>query len=295
MPGRDCCSDPDCNGDGHDHDFRPRSRQVYNRYDFRFRNAPSFEVNPSRRFLGAEIEVAVGFKTEEARAEFEVHMTRWRQLLHGDCAFEACTSPANGDMWVQQINETIERLVKGGCQMDEGTGCHVHIDTRDFTLPQLMSLGALYTRVHNVLFGIVDFYRGKVGYCADNYEDIRGAIRSGPQTIQDFRKWATTDCKGCALNFETGDYNTVECRMLEGTMDADKIVNWGILWASMADWAKEQSHEKILKLEYDAMELLYAISPTRAHRRWLVSSYRGQKYEVPVLGRTRVKLKKELV
>ena len=77
-----------------------------------------------------------------------------------------------------------------------------------------------------------------------------------------------------AMNLHSWQYRgTVECRMFAGTVTAYRIINWGLLWAAILDYAKSHSTEHIeaLKCEgvLDSIDILRTLAPTPTVRAWI--------------------------
>ena len=65
-----------------------------------------------------------------------------------------------------------------------------------------------------------------------------------------------------ALNVHSYWYRgTLECRLHNGTINAEKIKTWGILWAGLVDAAYALSENEIRSLKGDALQVLTGVIP----------------------------------
>ncbi len=85
----------------------------------------------------------------------------------------------------------------------------------------------------------------------------------------DIKKY--NDSRYNALNIHSWLYRgSIECRMHHGTIRADKIVNWGLLWVAILDYAFEHNEMDIKALKGDGFQILMGIAPNEDIKKWLV-------------------------
>jgi hypothetical protein len=156
-------------------------------------------INPSDRFISAELEIAdidhatrangdglmrstgehdsyqMRDKTLERllTRKWPVNLT-WDQSLPSLSGFEINTAPASGDRFVEQINDICEVLHARNAKSvnvidrDKFIRCcstHIHVDARDFLYMTLRKLLFLYEKVEPVLFEMLPGYRRKSHFC----------------------------------------------------------------------------------------------------------------------------------
>src|SRR6185369_17750971 len=79
--------------------------------------------------------------------------------------------------------------------------------------------------------------------------DVITSVYAGPST-QNLRHKKRGDGipRYNALNLHSWFYRgTIEARMFDGTLDADSIIKWGILWAMIGDYVVGSTDEQVAK------------------------------------------------
>lgn len=263
--------------------------------------------NPTVRYLGAEIEVANGTTVEHAKNLDKV-ITKWHALVHGDCAFEVCTAPAGGHLWVDQITElcTIFHAAKISASGYD-CGCHVHVDARDLCVFAIERLVRLLVHIEPILFMMVPAARRGNTYCAPTTfllqswlarlspttprkewlleciygRNEKGIIRYHDEAaMRELKKNKTKHCgiipRFHAFNFQPYyGHGTIECRLLNGCTNATRLINWGVLLAAIFDYAKNSCKDDIARIvTHSRLRTVLVLSPSPAHRRWIVQTIR---------------------
>jgi uncharacterized protein YjbI with pentapeptide repeats len=245
------------------------------------------KINPSKRYIAAEIEVADG---GDERTSYTVK--KWKGCIVEDgslpeTGFEINTAPASGDRFVDQVSEICAALKEGRASVDSSCGLHVHIDARDFDYYTVRRLVKVYARIEDALFAMCSPSRRESTYCQPcgaKYLNAmsRGALPSYKalkkatfESIYDSKlhnvnevkdKYSRDDrvrinrrqlerkknkydgARYSALNLHSWFYRgTIECRMFNGTINRDKIVSWGMLWACILDYAAQHTEKEIDK------------------------------------------------
>lgn len=233
--------------------------------------------NPLARYIGVEIEIAkVG---GSARAILDV-VDEW----HGACVsdgslpdggFEIVTAPAGGDLFLDQIEDICRELNAADAEVDKSCGLHVHVDARDLSYYCLTRLIRIYAHVEPVLFRMVPKSRRDNQYCepcgqrylthakgpkASVIQATYGepAGRYFPTT----RKSKYVQARYAAMNLHSYFLRgTVELRLPNGTTNAAKITSWGVLWASIVEFAARSSDKEVTDfLALDPQEALVKIA-----------------------------------
>lgn len=271
----ECCGcrcendDDDDENDGYENPRRPT---------FHDSSKTERKHNPSPRFIAVEIEVAKSRKD----AMYAV-CSAWRCAIVGDGSlppggFEINTAPAGGDKYVEQIEEICEALRRDDARITSDCGLHVHVDARDFTYYDIRRLVLLYEQIEPALFATQPQSRQENRFCmpcGEKYANqLRNALRPKENKAAFFGAVYGAD-KGelrrgkgkkryagdkynheryHALNLHSWIYRgTVECRMHAGTVNAEKIIAWGMLWAGLLDYAMRMPENEIKKLKLRTM------------------------------------------
>jgi hypothetical protein len=244
--------------------------------------------NPSKRLIAAEIEVSKLRDASEGHW-VESAVRKWAGAIVEDgslpdTGFEINTAPASGDRFCAQVEEICAALAEAEAEADRRCGLHVHVDARDFTYWDIRRLILLYAKVEDALFAIVPPSRRTSSYCErcsaryltrladpkDTRSKIVQNIYKGDPDTRNHRKSKYDHARYAALNLHSWFYRgTVECRLAAGTVSADKIVNWGLLWAGILDTAARLSEAQINALKGDSLEILLSLAPTPGVLEWV--------------------------
>lgn len=229
--------------------------------------------NKTTRFISAEIEVA-GIKNNKKLIEKAVEEWKGSIVYDGTLppeGFEINTAPAGGDLYVKQITEICDSLAKAGAKVNGQCGLHVHLDARDFNYCDLHRLIRIYTAIEPALFAMVPGYRSNSIYsipCADKLENVVNSYRDKNKTLSHIQLKAgivsavygknNTSARTIkrGTGYGTGRYyalnlhswffrGTIECRLFDGTLDKNEIIDWGVLWANILDFALHSSDDDI--------------------------------------------------
>lgn len=262
----------------------------------KFHTAPKsgHSVNPSKRFIAAEIEVAGVDQTTEDDVVSPV-VKKWEGAIVRDgslpdTGFEINTAPANGDLYIQQIKEITDSIAQKKGFVNNQCGLHVHIDARDFTYYDIRKLVILYAKIEDALYSIVAKSRKESQYCIpcgkklvrnldknlipkDNEKQIIKNIYGDTyENTRNVRHDKYNQSRYNALNLHSWVYRgTIECRMHHGTINFNKIKNWGILWAGILDYAYENTEADLKALKGDPMNILLEICPTEEVQQWVIA------------------------
>jgi hypothetical protein len=138
-----------------------------------------FTRNNSKRFVALEIEVA-GLHRKAGLVNDVI--SRWNASIVHDgslpnTGFEINTSPANGNLLVEQIEEIAAALRGAEAGVTPQCGLHVHVDARDFKFYDLRRLIFLYERIESQLFSMVPMRRRENRYCIPCGNDYALAMR----------------------------------------------------------------------------------------------------------------------
>lgn len=236
------------------------------------------DKGPVRRFVSAEIEV--NDIDDEIEEELEECLNDWKCSVVEDGSvdgFEINTAPAKGEAFIKQISE-ICSILKKGSKLGNNCSMHIHIDARDFTGPDLVKLAALWQQAEPKMSELVASNRRTNSYCktigdalakginlrkdhpdiaflklVNNIHNRNDSYGYEKATISDII-YSFGDKDGAnryrSLNLHSWFYRkTIENRMLECTLDVNKIINWANINANILSYAKEKSFEEISKVK----------------------------------------------
>lgn len=238
-------------------------------------NLKQHKINPTSRFIAAEIECA-GIK-EFGNPIYDI-VRHWGGGTVGDgslnqCGFEINSSPAGGDLYARQIAEICAAIKLQKGFIDRRCGLHVHIDARDMNYYDIRRLVRVYASIEDALFQMVSPDRvegvtieGKLHqYCQPCGKKYLSCIEDGrlpydkiktdvinsvyqSDTTQEVRHKKRHHSRYNALNIHSWFYRgTIECRMFDGCIDPDPIINWGIMWAMIIDYVVKSTDEQVAK------------------------------------------------
>jgi hypothetical protein len=170
----------------------------------------TFKLNPSRRFVGFELE----FVTENCVPQ----LSEWGEIkedgsikIEGDeTAHEFASHAINGDRLIKSIALVAEKL--SGATVNASCGFHVHLDMRDSTIDQRQNLMAYWQAFEPLFFAMVP-------------ESRRGRSWCKPCAGIGTCAWESDRYR--ALNIAAFEkYSSFECRLHQATLNFDKIAGW---------------------------------------------------------------------
>jgi len=248
-------------------------------------HTPTFKhhmVNPTSRYIAAEIECA-GIYGDG----MDIYNTvrKWGGATVGDGSlnirgFEVNSAPAGGDLYVNQIEDICASIKAQSGFIDEKCGLHVHVDGRDMNYYDIRRFVRVYAAIEDALFamvspqrieGIVDDKGERHQYCQPCGKKYVAQIEEGrlpydkikSDVITSVYSMPTTHIGGInvryrkrgnhiprynALNLHSWFFRgTIEARMYDGTLEANEIVLWGIMWAMIADYVVHSTDEQVAK------------------------------------------------
>lgn len=271
---------------------------IYVNNPLTFHSSKNFEKNPSPRFLSAEIEVAVansGISVMDALCDWSASSVADGSLSYG--GFEINTSPAQGDAFIEQIDDIGEALARQDARVDNSCGLHVHVDARDFTYQKMKNYAYVWASVENIMFDLIARNRRSSTYCAplgnkliNHFSDqnqghgqtvkqlIEG-IYGSPVTASSMLNARRPSCRYHAINLHSWIYRgTIENRMHHGTVNPEKIKNWAMLNSIIIDCAAQigsrEAKELPTKLNSAEYQLGFLVSIAPSLKNWIIDRYR---------------------
>ncbi len=144
---------------------------------YKLHKSTEFTLNPSKRLIGVEIEIA-GMKPE-SRQPLETTVLKWGGNIGSDPSVSANrlpkgmqfsgaeirTAPANGDEFIKQMTEIGAIVNKENAYANATCGIHVHVDVSDFKDEDLEKALVLWKRIEDSMFSLVKPARLKNSFC----------------------------------------------------------------------------------------------------------------------------------
>lgn len=242
-------------------------------HKIKFHNSKDKKVNTSNRFVAAEIEIAglKNFVVDGKPSLLDKAEDKWKYNSVHDgslpyCGFEITTAPANGDSFIQQITEITNGLKEHSPIITKNCGLHVHIDARDYNFHDIAKLIKVYAAIEPILFSMVPASRRKSKFCLPCGKTYKNALENNSSnywttktqvvlnTYNNYdsnthRKSKYNNARYNALNLHSWFYRgTIEFRLMEGTINPQYIINWGILWAKILDYVLGATNADIDKI-----------------------------------------------
>lgn len=210
-----------------------------------------FDLNPLRRSVGVEIEVA-GFVKPKRAALADLYNTcqSWHTIIGTDgslrdptnkrSSVEIRTSPASGDELVLQLSAVLGSIRAANGIVNSSCGLHVHVNVDDASR---YTLNAARTEHLSNLDTFIRVWQ----YVQDSMYAI---VNPGRATVSDYaRPWRTgvahyrtlAEANGrvarySGLNLEAiGKYNTVEFRLHHGCLNTRMITAWAMLCGMLVE------------------------------------------------------------
>lgn len=256
------------------------------------------KINSLSRHLSVEMEIAglkPGYKEglKDSPLAFStrtmpinIAVEKWRGQIVKDMSlpaygFEINTSPANGDRFIQQINEITTTLKNFNATCDNNydpnkrikcCGLHVHVDARDVGWEDLRRFLLLYEHLESAIYSMLPGYRRASHFsvpCGKRYGIIvRASIPSKNNAIKNLLKHNITrqvygqtipargdkracreDARYSSVNLHQVFYRgTIEFRHMFGTVDPIEITNWAMLVGQIVDYSVSCSMKQIKEL-----------------------------------------------
>lgn len=252
--------------------------------------------NPSKRFISLEIEVASGDGTQLHKTCRKYSDAIVEDGSLPDAGWELNMNPSQGDVFLDHVDAIADGLRDGEASVNSSCGMHCHVDARDFGWLDLFKLCKLYAKVEAALFQIVSPSRRGNRYCIAtasiyNFADFKtfkadileslynwrptakkrvcgldyGGAKShkhahGSCNVFSERKEKYNHARYRALNIHSFFYRgTVEFRHHQGSCNATRMQNWGMVCASILDAANTLTVSQIDALPLDSFDALQAI------------------------------------
>lgn len=229
------------------------------------------KVNHIQRMLGVEIEAYAVYPWKETR----VAVKKWQGGIVKDGSltcdsgvpFEVTTTPAGGQLFVDQLTDICEALAKDKAKTNKTCGLHVHVDASSYKWWDVQRLIKLYSKVEASLFKVIAPYRDGNNYsqrCGQKFMNDFVLGLKGPKDLKkkmlrriyglstEHRMTKTEVDEAYNEKYNNHRYHalnihswfrrgTIEFRHHHGVVDRDVILNWAILCGHIVTAAETMS------------------------------------------------------
>lgn len=195
---------------------------------------------------------------------------------------EIVSAPARGTWFIAQVTELCDTLALYNAAVNKSCGLHVHVDMRRVSQGKILSAIRLYSRIEKALFSIVSFsrrgeskatlikYQNQGGYAGPWADKLKLAGVLNDEVSIESRMKAldlmTYQNEATANSYKTSHmkhgsryhglniqslhvHNTLEFRLHQGTVNANKILMWAGVCSAIVEYAllKGEDHVKAMK------------------------------------------------
>jgi len=225
--------------------------------------------------------------------EVETSYCQCHRELHGKTAFGSKSDPSvdglefvspilYGDQGLEEIDNLLEFAAEKHWEADQYCGCHIHCDLRVEGVEGLIKVAHAYRRLQNLLKQFAAPHRHNHDYSYDlawSVSDLtqNRQVRNNLSVLD----WLCRNGRYNHVNFcAYTRHQTVEIRILEGTVDATTIKNWLKFNTRLIDAIVKMSHEEIetvfnKRLMKDQFAAIVAIIDDAELTDWLAARARS--------------------
>src|ERR1035437_993603 len=231
-----------------------------------------------------------GVEWEYNRATKPGHIAKWMRkwrgkvITDGSCGMEVVSAPMAGDHIKKALTELGTAFSEANATADQRCGIHVHVDTSDLMWTDMCRLLTVYARIEPLLYLLAGQERCQNQFsrtCGEDYkkallsEDWKGSILAvafghtsnknevaarahvKSATKKDGGRYRGLNiCPWLAGRKLKAPDTTVEFRIHQGTLDANRVAGWARLCASIIDWVAKSSDKDVAKLPKSALQIL---------------------------------------
>jgi hypothetical protein len=261
-------------------------------------------------FIGDRGNVAQGIRDLGLRCEIENynHNTRPHWKITSDSSvhpnanqagygWELVSPILKGRDGLEQIRKVCEALESAGAKVNRSCGLHVHHDARDFQNETFKNLIKIYARFEPVIDTLVaPSRRGNVNqYCQTLARiDLENVLNAGdPTTLR--RAYGDRYKKLNLQSYVT--HGTVEFRQHQGTINAEKIINWVKLTQGIVERAVARPVKKCgprTRKDWETFKYFLFLNPSSHNPNNRKSSYDEETKEmIKYFNKRRKELNKE--
>lgn len=220
--------------------------------------------------VGVEVEFAEGDTRAIIRALRQAHLFGWQIKQDASCGHELVTPILSRTEDGESLARALQILKDNGAQVNHKCGLHVHVGVQSYSFDNVTDAIRFYLNHEDVVFDLVDSARHDNTFCRRLSPETRAeAMRVGSDAWSVDESHLPTTRREARRTWINGQahqkYNTLEIRLMEGTLDFDKIWGWTCLHAAMVHAAATSRHR--LKVSPTLTSLLVSIGCYRLRGR----------------------------
>tara|TARA_R100001082_G_scaffold79992_1_gene47234 strand:- start:2187 stop:3185 length:999 start_codon:yes stop_codon:yes gene_type:complete len=155
----------------------------------------------------------------------------------GYCGLELVSTPANGDLLMENIDNLMLWKKRYGADVNSSCGFHVHFNSLDMSAREVAYVGIVYKNFQNLLKDMMPRSRQSSNWCKDFQIEVDSLemVYEEQELIEIYYDYMhstpTTDkyndARYCALNLHSRYYHgTIEFRLHSATINKYKITSW---------------------------------------------------------------------
>lgn len=260
----------------------------------RFGTSKNFRLNPSKRFVGVEIETDADDKTnlfrkstKEVKKGKKVKEISELNKIFSDFSSvydasisgqEFVSNPLNGDLLFNRIKKVCETLKSLNYYNSKSSGLHIHLDMTKHcrNVEMLKKVAIFYYKFELYLLLMMPKGRWKNSYCKRMKKTSLKTIQN-IKSLSDFRMfvYGNSYCESGrykkerynGINFNSILYRkTLEVRYHEGTLKYEDIIGWITLHNKILDFCEKKSAQQILNYNNNAQNFVKIfLKPTQKY------------------------------
>jgi hypothetical protein len=221
-----------------------------------FNTSDRFILNPFKRFVGLELETENESNEDAEYIEIDDAdeilkndddlKTTWRAKGDGSLnnGIEFISKAINGDLLLSEIKTATQKISNMGLIVNKNCGFHIHIDARDLKENDLKKVYVVYTTFEKEFLKMVAKSRLNNHYCQKLEKDYFNLDK--PSFIEKF----VNGGRYKTINFNAySKHKTIEIRIHQGTLNADKIQKWILLNLCLFEFALKSDLKRLLNLK----------------------------------------------
>lgn len=209
-----------------------------------FTESETFNLNPSKTFVGLELEYIEGETRHYELSNLGIGEHKDDGSVYGDddqSGGEFAMYPVNGDELFRRIDRITELMRDDDCYINRTCGLHVHLDVRGLDKVGRKRIFRAFSALEAIFLGMVSSSRLTNEYCRKVEGDWEPSENSRYRTLN----WTSIP-----------NHGTLEFRLHQGSLDAKKIKSWVALLLAFVDTFQ---HVKLLKTEWS--KIVHTFSP----------------------------------
>lgn len=213
--------------------------------NFRFGLELEFTRKTNREKLSKMISAALPKDTVLVTTwQKNMNNTEWVCKTDSSCGYEVCTPVFNSLSDLIRLQKVLASFEKNGANVSKSCGVHVHLESKSFTVYQMRKILINWVNFEHLIFSMFPEHRRNNRFCLPVYSFIKKEKYSPTGLIQTVSKH-----KNRSLNVRGyHTRGTIEFRLMEGSIDAEDIINWVIFLEKFVTRCLDMPKPDFLKL-----------------------------------------------